>query len=177
MTLPYGSTVSKRDGPTRGWSWSGSANRRYRRDCSGVRSCPAYAVHDVGWTGSGDDSNVSPSAARDVLRTHDVPSEAHSFAVVVSVILDGDQHVLPAQIEEIARIAEVIEDGYLRLRPRKSGANENQSQPGLARRLRACVVEAESRPQMRDARRATVPAGQPATAIRSKRVTLPSASR
>jgi hypothetical protein len=98
--------------------------------------------------GTGDDSDMGPAAVSDEFRAHDVVAEARTFAVVVTVIPDGDHDFLPTHIEEITWIAEIVDDGNLRSRPREPGTNEQQPQPGLARRLRSGVVNVEDRTQL-----------------------------
>ena len=74
--------------------------------------------------GARHNSNMGPAAICDEFRSHDVLSERLTLAMVITVVLDGDHDVFPTHIEEIAGVAEVVENWNLRSRSWKSGANE-----------------------------------------------------
>ena len=63
-------------------------------------------------------------------------------AVVIALVLDGQLQLWPAHVQVVPG-ATVDDDGYLSLRPGKPRVDDQQPEPGLARRLSACVIEIE----------------------------------
>ncbi len=62
------------------------------------------------------------------------------LAMVVTVVLDRDHHVLPTHVEEVAGVAEIVQHGNLCAGPREAGADEKQPQPRFPGRLRSRVI-------------------------------------
>src|SRR5215208_3174324 len=121
-----------------------------------TRPRSAHAIDDVSRTVARDDTDVHPTAVHDESRAHDVLAETRTLTVLVTVILDGDHHLVPTHVEVVAGFAEIVVYGDLCTRRRETGADEKQPQPGLAWRLRSWVIKIQGRMQLRYSRRSTV---------------------
>jgi len=77
---------------------------------------------------------VDPAQFADGLRATDVIVESPAIRpVVVAVVLGGDLDVLPTHVEHGDQDTELVVDGDLGCGWGKAAADEQQSQPSLAR--------------------------------------------